>query len=208
MTSTSSQDFATRYSKTARRADITRQTAETKITATLILDGDGTSDLETGLPFFDHMLAQTIRHGGLALHLRATGDLHVDGHHTVEDCGIVLGQALAESLGDKHGITRFGWAFAPLDESLSRVVIDISGRPSLTYQASLARQTVGEMEAELFREFFQGFANHAHITLHLDLLRGINAHHQVESMFKAFGLALKMAITKTDGGVPSTKGVL
>ena len=191
-----------------RTAEIKRQTAETNITARLTLDGDGSAELQTGLPFFDHMLSQTARHGMLSLHLKAAGDLHIDAHHTMEDCGIVLGQALAAALDDKSGIARFGWAFAPLDESLSRAVVDISGRPCLVYDAPLCRQEVGGIESELFREFFQALANHAKITLHLDILRGINAHHQTESLFKAFGLALKMAIAKNSGGMPSTKGVL
>ncbi|MBE8158147.1 MAG: imidazoleglycerol-phosphate dehydratase HisB [Betaproteobacteria bacterium] len=192
----------------SRRAVVARQTAETTIEAELILDGGGESEINTGLPFFDHMLAQTARHGGMFLRLRAAGDLQIDGHHTVEDCGIVLGRALAEALGEKCGIARFGWAFAPLDESLSRAVVDLSGRPSLVYQAALARAEIGGMDSDLPREFFQALANHAKLTLHLDLLRGVNAHHQAESMFKAFGLALKMAATKTGGGLPSTKGVL
>lgn len=191
-----------------RRAQASRKTAETDITAELSLDGDGTSELATGLPFFDHMLAQTVRHGGLFLRLQAQGDLHIDGHHTVEDCGIVIGQALEKALGDKSGVARFGFAFAPLDESLARAVVDLSGRPSLFYQAKMARTEVGGMEADLFREFFQALVNHAKITLHLDLLRGVNAHHQAECMFKAFGLALRAAATKTGGGTPSTKGVL
>ncbi|MGI9306689.1 MAG: imidazoleglycerol-phosphate dehydratase HisB [Gammaproteobacteria bacterium] len=192
----------------SRRASAARQTAETDVRAELSLDGGGESELNTGLPFFDHMLAQTARHGGLFVRLHAKGDLHVDGHHTVEDCGIVLGQALEKALGDKSGIARFGSAFAPLDESLSRAVVDLSGRPSLSYHANLARPNIGGMDAELLREFFQALTNHAKLTLHLDLLRGINAHHQAESMFKAFGLALKMAAAKTGGGLPSTKGVL
>lgn len=191
-----------------RRAEVSRTTNETKITAELILDGDGNAELNTGLPFFDHMLAQTVRHGHLSLKLHATGDLHIDGHHTVEDCGIVLGQALEQALGDKHGIARFGSAYAPLDEALARVVVDVSGRASLTYQASLARQEVGGLETELLREFFHAFVNHAKLTLHIDLLRGVNAHHQAESIFKAFGLALRLAVAKTGSQLPSTKGVL
>lgn len=192
-----------------RRARVSRKTAETEVEAELHLDGDGSSDLDTGLPFFDHMLAQTVRHGGLFLRLRAKGDLRVDAHHTVEDCGIVLGQAAAEALGGKCGIARFGFAFAPLDESLARAVADLSGRPSLSYCAQFSRPEVGGMDADLFREFFQAFVNHAKITLHLDLLRGVNAHHQAECIFKAFGLALRAAAAKTGGGAPpSTKGVL
>lgn len=194
----------------ARRAKILRKTAETDVAAELCLDGGGDSDLDTGLAFFDHMLAQTARHGALCLRLRAKGDLHIDAHHTVEDCGIVFGQALAEALGDKSGVARFGFAFAPLDESLARAVVDLSGRPSLTFGAQFGRAEVGGMDADLFREFFQALVNHAKITLHLDLIRGINAHHQAECMFKAFGLALRAAVAKTGGEnvPPSTKGVL
>ena len=191
----------------SRRATVSRKTAETNIEITLSLDG-GDSDINTGVPFFDHMLAQTARHGGLGLRVNAVGDLDIDAHHTVEDCGIALGQALDECLGDKSGITRFGYAYAPLDESLARVVLDISGRPSLTWRARLSRQEIGGMEADLLREFFQAFSNHAKMTVHVDLLRGLNAHHQAESIFKAFGLSLKMACTQSNGGMPSTKGVL
>ena len=191
-----------------RHAEVSRRTAETDITLALLLDGEGAADINTGLPFFDHMLAQTARHGGLDLSLRAAGDLQVDGHHTVEDCGLALGRALRQALGDKIGIARFGHAYAPLDESLSRVVVDLSGRPSLTYHVSLAQNTVGGMEADLLREFFQALANSGEVTLHMDLLRGLNAHHQAESLFKAFGLALKMAVMRVGGGLPSTKGVL
>ncbi len=191
----------------SRRATVSRKTAETNIEITLSLDG-GDSDINTGVPFFDHMLAQTARHGGLGLRVNAVGDLDIDAHHTVEDCGIALGQALDECLGDKSGITRFGYAYAPLDESLARVVLDISGRPSLTWRARLSRQEIGGMEADLLREFFQAFSNHAKMTVHVDLLRGLNAHHQAESIFKAFGLSLKMACSQSNGGMPSTKGVL
>ena len=191
----------------SRRATVSRKTAETNIEITLSLDG-GDSDINTGVPFFDHMLSQTARHGGLGLRVNAVGDLDIDAHHTVEDCGIALGQALDECLGDKSGITRFGYAYAPLDESLARVVLDISGRPSLTWRARLSRQEIGGMEADLLREFFQAFSNHAKMTVHVDLLRGLNAHHQAESIFKAFGLSLKMACSQSNGGMPSTKGVL
>ena len=191
----------------SRCAEILRETAETQIKATLALDG-GDSKINTGVPFFDHMLAQTARHGGLALELQAAGDLPIDAHHTVEDCGIVFGQLLAAALGDKSSIARFGYAYAPLDESLSRVVVDISGRSSLTYRARLSRRDIGGMDADLLREFFQAMVNHAQITVHVDLLRGINAHHQAESIFKAFGLSLRMATAKTGGGLPTTKGVL
>ena len=195
-------------SDSPRHAEVSRRTAETDITLALLLDGEGAADINTGLPFFDHMLAQTARHGGVDLSLRAAGDLQVDGHHTVEDCGLALGRALRQALGDKIGIARFGHAYAPLDESLSRVVVDLSGRPSLTYHVSLAQNTVGGMEADLLREFFQALANSGEVTLHVDLLRGLNAHHQAESLFKAFGLALKMAVMRVGGGLPSTKGVL
>ena len=191
----------------SRCATVSRKTAETNIEITLSLDG-GDSDINTGVPFFDHMLSQTARHGGLGLRVNAVGDLDIDAHHTVEDCGIALGQALDECLGDKSGITRFGYAYAPLDESLARVVLDISGRPSLTWRARLSRQEIGGMEADLLREFFQAFSNHAKMTVHVDLLRGLNAHHQAESIFKAFGLSLKMACSQSNGGMPSTKGVL
>ena len=190
-----------------RCAEISRETAETQIKATLALDG-GDSKINSGVPFFDHMLAQTARHGGLALSLQAAGDLPIDAHHTVEDCGIVFGQLLAAALGDKSSIARFGYAYAPLDESLSRVVVDISGRSSLTYRARLSRRDIGGMDADLLREFFQAMVNHAQITVHIDLLRGVNAHHQAESIFKAFGLSLRMATAKTGGGLPTTKGVL
>ena len=191
-----------------RSASISRKTAETEVTAEISLDG-GDFAAETGLPFFDHMLAQLARHGGFGLRLQAIGDLQIDGHHTTEDCGIALGQALAAALGDKSGIARFGFAYAPLDESLARAVADLSGRPSLFYEARIARAEVGGMDADLFREFFQAFVNHSRITLHLDLIRGVNAHHQVECIFKAFALALKAAVARTgDKTPPSTKGVL
>lgn len=191
-----------------RRAEVARKTAETDVRIELALDGGGDSEIVTGVPFFDHMLSQTARHGRLSMRLHASGDLQIDAHHTVEDCGIVFGQALARALGDKSGVARFGWAYAPLDESLARAVVDLSGRPSLAFSAQFARDQVGGMESDLVREFFQALANHAGITLHLDLLRGVNAHHQAESMFKAFGLALKMAAARTGGGMPSTKGML
>ena len=191
-----------------RRANVVRNTAETKIEGALWLDGGGETAVETGLPFFDHMLMQTAKHGGLSLRLRAEGDLHIDDHHTVEDCGIVVGQLMARALGDKVGVARFGWAYAPLDESLSRAVVDLSGRPSLSYHAALSREQAGGMRTETAREFFQAVANHAGLTLHLDLLRGVNTHHQIESLFKAFGLAFKMAAKITGDSLPSTKGVL
>ena len=190
-----------------RSATVLRETSETKIEISLTLDG-GASEIKTGLPFFDHMLSQTARHGGLGLRVYAEGDLEIDAHHTVEDCGIALGQALDASLGDKSGILRFGYAYAPLDESLSRVVLDVSGRPSLTWRARLSREEIGGMESDLLREFFQAFTNHAKMTVHIDLLRGLNAHHQAESIFKAFGLSLKMCCSESGAGMPSTKGVL
>lgn len=192
-----------------RTAKIDRKTRETQIGGSIRLDGAGNCRISTGIAFLDHMLDQVGRHGRLDLELTAAGDVDVDPHHTVEDCGIVLGEAIASALGDKAGIRRFGYAYAPLDESLSRAVVDLSGRPSLVYNADYAREQVGGLDSELFREFFGGFANGGKITVHIDLIRGINAHHQVESMFKAFGVALGMAISldeRTGGKIPSTKG--
>ena len=191
-----------------RRALIAHYTAETKISGKLVLDGPGGGAVQTGLPFFDHMLHQTAQHGGLALNLYATGDLHIDDHHTVEDCGIIFGQLLAQALGDKIGITRFGWAYAPLDEALARAVVDLSGRPKLVYRARLNRTQIGGLHTETVQEFFQAVVNNANLTLHLDLLRGQNTHHQIESLFKSFGLALKMAAQITSTSLPSTKGTL
>ncbi|MCH9705100.1 MAG: imidazoleglycerol-phosphate dehydratase HisB [Proteobacteria bacterium] len=192
-----------------RRADLSRQTNETNIRAQFSIDGAGNGDIQTGIAFFDHMLMQTTRHGGFDLTLQATGDLKIDAHHTVEDCGIVLGQLLAQALSDKSGVCRFGYAYAPLDESLARVVVDLSGRASLSYHAALSRTDVGGMDTDLFREFFQAFVNHAQITLHIDLIRGVNAHHQVEAIFKSFGLALANACTRRNmDHIPSTKGCL
>ena len=187
-----------------------RKTGETRVRVSLSLDGDGACDAQSGIPFFDHMLSQVARHGGFDLELSAQGDLEVDAHHTTEDCGIALGQALARALGDKGGVARFGHAYAPLDESLARAVVDLSGRPSLTFDGRISREQVGGMDSDLFREFFQALANHAGATLHLDILRGVNAHHQVEALFKAFGLALRAATRRSegDGRPPSTKGVL
>ena len=193
-----------------RKAEILRKTGETRVRVALSLDGDGACDAQSGIPFFDHMLSQVARHGGFDLELAAQGDLEVDAHHTTEDCGIALGQALARALGDKGGVARFGHAYAPLDESLARAVVDLSGRPSLTFDGRISREQVGGMDSDLFREFFQALANHAGATLHLDILRGVNAHHQVEALFKAFGLALRAATRRSegDGRPPSTKGVL
>ena len=191
-----------------RQTDITRRTNETDITLFLCLDGDGDGDIDSGVPFFDHMLAQTTRHGRFTLRLRAQGDLQIDAHHTLEDCGIALGTALAACLDDKTGVRRFAHAYAPLDESLARVVVDLSGRASLSYHAALSRADVGGVDADLFREFFQAFANNAKITLHIDLLRGVNAHHQMEAIFKALGLALADAVRRDGAHLPSTKGVL
>jgi imidazoleglycerol-phosphate dehydratase len=175
------------------------------------LDGTGEARLATGLPFFEHMLTQIARHGLIDLDIKAVGDLEVDAHHTVEDVGIVLGQALAQASGDKQGITRYGHAYVPLDEALSRVVVDFSGRPGLVYNVDYVRGRVGDFDVDLFREFFQGFVNHAQLTLHADNLRGDNAHHQAETLFKAFGRALRMALTPDErmaGQIPSTKGSL
>ncbi len=194
-----------------RTASVTRNTAETRISLTLNLDGSGTAKIATGLPFLDHMLDQVARHGLLDLELEAKGDLRVDAHHTVEDVGIVLGQAVAKAAGDKRGIRRYGHAYVPLDEALSRVVVDFSGRPGLEFHVPFTRARVGEFDVDLVHEFFQGFVNHAAVTLHVDNLRGANAHHQCETAFKAFGRALRMAV-ETDpraaGAVPSTKGAL
>ena len=194
-----------------RSAKVTRNTRETQIELVLNLDGVGTSDLQTGLPFFEHMLTQVARHGLVDLIIRAKGDLAVDAHHTVEDVGIVLGQALAGAIGNKQGIARYGHAYVPLDEALSRAVIDLSGRPGLTYNCDYVRPRVGDFDVDLLHEFFQGFVNHAQVTLHLDNLCGSNAHHQAETLFKAFGRALRAAVAldpRIEGQVPSTKGSL
>jgi len=194
-----------------RKAQIHRETLETQISVKLNLDGVGTTGLASGVPFLDHMLDQVARHGMLDLEVRASGDLHVDTHHTVEDVGIALGQALREALGDKKGIRRYGHAYVPLDEALSRVVIDFSGRPGLEHHCDYRRPRIGEFDTDLFHEFFQGFVNHAGVTLHIDNLRGSNAHHQAETVFKAFGRALRMAIepdARLGDVIPSTKGSL
>jgi imidazoleglycerol-phosphate dehydratase len=195
----------------ARTAQVTRDTLETQIEVKLALDGTGRAHLATGVPFLDHMLDQVARHGLIDLDVKAGGDLEIDAHHTVEDIGITLGQALREAVGDKRGICRYGHAYVPLDEALSRVVIDFSGRPGLEYHVPFTRARVGEFDVDLFREFFQGFVNHAQVTLHVDNLRGQNSHHQAETVFKAFGRALRMALAIDDraaGATPSTKGVL
>ena len=193
----------------SRRAEVRRTTNETDICVRLMLDGTGRAEVKTGIGFFDHMLEQLARHAAWDLVLEARGDLHVDGHHTVEDVGICLGEALHDAVGDKRGIARFGFFYAPLDEALARAVVDLSGRPGLVYAVELPRERIGEMDAELFREFFQAFANHARCTLHLDVLRGRNAHHMIESLFKAFARALRMALAPDARlSMPSTKGVL
>jgi imidazoleglycerol-phosphate dehydratase len=193
-----------------RKADVRRETKETQIHVKLNLDGSGKAKLASGMPFLDHMLDQVARHGCIDLEISAKGDLEVDAHHAVEDVGITLGQAFVQALGDKEGIRRYGHALVPLDEALSRVVVDISGRPGLDYRVTFARSRVGEFDVDLVHEFFQGFANHAQVTLHIDNLKGDNAHHQAETVFKAFGRALRMAVEPDPraGGVPSTKGRL
>jgi len=193
-----------------RAAEVIRNTLETKITASINLDGTGLTQLNTGLGFLDHMLDQIARHGLVDLEITANGDLHIDAHHTVEDIGITLGQAFASAVGDKRGVRRYGHAYVPLDEALSRVVIDLSGRPGLEMSGQFTRARVGEFDVDLVREFFQGFVNHALVTLHLDILKGNNTHHQVETLFKAFGRAVRMAIELDPRclGVPSTKGTL
>lgn len=195
----------------ARTATIRRETAETQIQVMLNLDGAGKAAFATGVPFLEHMLDQIARHGLIDLDIQATGDRYIDDHHTVEDIGITLGQAFAQALGDKRGIRRYGHAYVPLDEALSRVVIDFSGRPGLEYHVEFPRARIANFDVDLFREFFQGFVNHAHVTLHIDNLRGRNAHHIVETVFKAFGRALRMAAepdVRMSGIVPSTKGLL
>ncbi|MDD2775710.1 MAG: imidazoleglycerol-phosphate dehydratase HisB [Gallionella sp.] len=194
-----------------RIATISRNTLETQITVSLNLDGSGTAKFATGLPFLDHMLDQIARHGLIDLDIVAHGDLHIDAHHTVEDLGITLGQAFQKAVGDKKGITRYGHAYVPLDEALSRVVIDLSGRPGLVFNCNFTRSQIGEFDVDLFHEFFQGFVNHALVSLHIDNLAGKNAHHQAETIFKAFGRALRMALEsdpRMSGMMPSTKGTL
>jgi imidazoleglycerol-phosphate dehydratase len=195
----------------SRIAEVVRNTAETKIRVVVNLDGSGQSKLATGIGFFDHMLDQIARHGAIDLTVEAEGDLHIDGHHTVEDVGITLGQAVARAVGDRKGIRRYGQAYVPLDEALSRVVIDFSGRPGLIWQVPFTRAMIGEFDVDLAHEFFQGFVNHALVTLHVDNLRGENAHHQCETVFKAFARALRVAAEadpRAAGVVPSTKGIL
>lgn len=195
----------------SRTAEIVRNTNETKIKVVINLDGSGQQKLATGIPFLDHMLDQIARHGLIDLEIEADGDLHIDAHHTVEDIGIAIGQALSQAIGNKSGIRRYGHAYVPLDESLSRVVIDFSGRPYLEFHVPFVRASSGTFELDLVREFFQGLVNHARISLHIDNLRGENAHHQCETVFKAFGRALRMAAEldpRTDGTIPSTKGTL
>ena len=195
----------------ARKATVSRDTLETQITAEVDLDGSGTAEFDTGIPFLEHMLDQVARHGMIDMRIKAAGDLHIDDHHTVEDIGITLGQAVAKAAGSKTGIFRYGHAYVPLDEALSRVVIDFSGRPGLTYDVPFSRASVGGFDVDLFLEFFQGFVNHALVTLHVDNLRGDNSHHQAETVFKAFGRAMRMALTtdpRMAGIMPSTKGVL
>jgi imidazoleglycerol-phosphate dehydratase len=193
-----------------REAQVTRNTLETQIVVKLNLDGTGHARLATGVPFLDHMLDQIARHGVFDLDVEAKGDLHIDAHHTVEDVGITLGQALAKAIGDKKGVRRYGHAYVPLDEALSRVVVDLSGRPGLEFNIAFTRARIGDFDVDLVHEFFQGFVNHALVTLHVDNLSGTNAHHQAETAFKAFGRALRMAVEldPRTGGVPSTKGTL
>jgi imidazoleglycerol-phosphate dehydratase len=194
-----------------RSAEVVRNTLETQITVAINLDGTGVSQFNTGLGFLDHMLDQIARHGMMDISVNAKGDLHIDAHHTVEDIGITLGQAFAKAVGDKKGIRRYGHAYVPLDEALSRVVLDISGRPGLAFGCVFTRATIGEFDIDLIHEFFQGFVNHANVTLHIDNLKGHNAHHQAETIFKAFGRALRVAVeldTRMAGIMPSTKGSL
>lgn len=194
-----------------RQVEVTRNTSETKVTITLNLDGSGLAKLNSGVPFLDHMLDQIARHGMFDLTIEAKGDTHIDDHHTVEDIGITLGQALAKAVGDKAGLSRYGHSYVPLDETLSRVVIDLSGRPELEFHVPFTRARIGTFDVDLSIEFFRGFANHAGVTLHIDNLRGVNAHHQMETVFKAFGRALRMAVAidpRALGIVPSTKGSL
>jgi imidazoleglycerol-phosphate dehydratase len=194
-----------------RKATVTRDTLETQITVSVNLDGSGAVQFDTGIPFLEHMLDQIARHGMIDLDIKASGDIHIDDHHTVEDIGITIGQAVAQAVGDKKGIVRYGYAYVPLDEALSRVVVDFSGRPGLEFHVPFTRGRVGDFDVDLFHEFFQGFINHANVTLHVDSLRGDNSHHQAETVFKAFGRALRMALSpdpRMAGVTPSTKGVL
>ena len=194
-----------------RIASVERHTLETQITVKINLDGSGKTTFDTGVPFLEHMMDQIARHGLIDIDIKAVGDRHIDDHHTVEDIGITLGQAFYKAVGDKKGLTRYGHAYVPLDEALSRVVLDLSGRPGLEYNIPFTRATIGQFDVDLFREFFQGFINHALVTLHIDNLRGVNSHHQAETVFKAFGRALRMAVTADErmaGVMPSTKGSL
>ena len=196
---------------TARTAEVTRNTGETQIRVAINLDGTGARTLDTGVPFLDHMIDQIARHGLIDLQIEAKGDLHIDAHHTVEDVGITLGQAFAKAIGDKKGVRRYGHAYVPLDEALSRVVIDLSGRPGLELHVPFTRSMIGAFDVDLVHEFFQGFVNHALVSLHIDNLRGVNAHHQCETVFKAFGRALRMAVefdARSLDTIPSTKGSL
>jgi len=196
---------------TKRTARVERNTLETRILVEIDLDGDGRSNFDTGVPFLEHMLEQVVKHGLIDLSIKAKGDLHIDDHHTVEDIGITLGQAFTKAVGDKKGVHRYGHAYVPLDEALSRAVVDLSGRPGLELEVDFSRALIGTFDVDLFREFFQGFVNHAGVTLHLDNLRGHNAHHQAETLFKAFGRALRMAVEPDPrmlGMTPSTKGLL
>lgn len=194
-----------------RQAEVSRKTLETEITVKLNLDGSGSARIATGVAFLDHMLEQVARHGLVDLEVTAQGDLHVDGHHTVEDVGITLGQAFAKALGEKRGICRYGYAYVPLDEALSRVVIDLSGRPGIEFHVPFSRPMIGQFDVDLTHEFFRGFVNHAQVTLHVDNIRGQNAHHQAETVFKAFARALRQAVSpdpRAAGALPSTKGAL
>jgi len=195
----------------SRTATVNRDTLETQISVSINLDGNGKTNFSTGIPFLEHMLDQIARHGMIDLDVKAKGDLHIDAHHTVEDLGITLGKAVTDALGDRKGIYRYGHAYVPLDEALSRVVIDFSGRPGLVYDVEFPRARIGDFDVDLFREFFQGFVNHANITLHIDNLKGLNAHHVAETIFKAFGRALRFSLEKDprmEGIMPSTKGCL
>lgn len=194
-----------------RKASVQRNTLETRIQVSIDLDGNGAASFKTGVPFLDHMLDQVARHGMIDMEIKAEGDLQIDAHHTVEDIGIVLGQAFSKALGDKRGIRRYGHAYVPLDEALSRVVVDFSGRPGMEYGVTFSRAHIGDFDADLLHEFFKGFVNHAQVTLHIDCLRGVNSHHIAETVFKAFGRALRMAIEwdpRMQGVMPSTKGIL
>ena len=195
----------------SRTAQVERNTLETQISVEINLDGEGNASFETGVPFLEHMLDQVARHGMIDMNIKANGDLHIDAHHTVEDLGITLGQAFNQAVGDKKGIRRYGHAYVPLDEALARVVIDFSGRPGLEMHADFRRSMIGEFDVDLFFEFFQGFVNHANVTLHIDSIRGKNAHHIAETIFKAFGRAVRMALEadpRMAGQMPSTKGSL